>query len=401
MEPSTSDSLFVFKKQVVPQSLNDLVLILKDAEKEGLSIIPWGSGTHQRMGHPPRVSDINLVSKKLNRILEHAKEDLVVSVEAGLTLETLQGQLETSGQFFPFWAPHASKRTIGGLLATGAFNFFSGRFGELKDLVLGIQVCLSNGTLVQWGGKVVKNVSGYEMGKLYIGSMGTLGFLFSCTLRLSAIPEKRAFFETKVLDLSKGFSWLLNLFQSNVFFEGACLHVFQGKAFCFVWFSGNERIVSSQLNKVTDLLKDIPLGTWEEISFEGVEKKLAMSNEGICAFGFFPPANFPKLYSVMDDLAKETNSTIDLLFLYHGAFFAKWKKDFSLQKTSLLHLFHSLNNWVSKNGGWIAYESVPFSLWQDWPMWGAQRPEWNLSKKLKEIFDPKKILNPGRFVDKI
>ncbi|NES72750.1 MAG: FAD-binding oxidoreductase, partial [Okeania sp. SIO2D1] len=131
------------------------------------------------------VSQVDLVvsTQKLNRIVEHAVEDLTVSVEAGVKLADLQQRLRAAGQFLPLDPAYPETATLGGILATADAGSWRQRYGGVRDLVLGLSVVRADGEIAKAGGKVVKNVAGYDLMKLFVASYGTLGIISEVTLR--------------------------------------------------------------------------------------------------------------------------------------------------------------------------------------------------------------------------
>lgn len=142
-----------------------------------------------------RVKGINL--SVLSRILEHTPEDMTVTVEAGTTLASLQRSLATRGQWLPIDPPHPGHLTIADLLDTDANGPRRAGFGTIRDYVIGLRVALADGRLIRSGGKVVKNVAGYDLMKLFIGARGTLGVIVDATFKLLPLPETEAFVQAR------------------------------------------------------------------------------------------------------------------------------------------------------------------------------------------------------------
>jgi glycolate oxidase FAD binding subunit len=171
-----------------PRSAEELASKLRDAASQKLAVVPFGGGRAQGMGGVPARCDIELHTTKLDRVLEHSQADMVVSVEAGITLESLQAELAKADQFLPV-DPFASPgHTIGGLLATGWTGPLRMRFGSPRDFLIGIRVALPDGRLATGGGRVVKNVSGYDMMKLHYGALGSLGVIVAASFKVFPKP---------------------------------------------------------------------------------------------------------------------------------------------------------------------------------------------------------------------
>src|ERR1019366_4286120 len=165
-------------------SPDEIARVLKTASGAGLQVIPRGGATKMAWGNPPRGGDLIISTRRLSRIVEHAWGDMTATVEAGCTLQQLQQTLAEHGQRLaldPLWP---GKATIGGILATNDSGALRIRFGSLRDLIIGITLVLADGTLAKSGGKVVKNVAGYDLPKLATGSLGTLGIITQAIFRL-------------------------------------------------------------------------------------------------------------------------------------------------------------------------------------------------------------------------
>src|SRR5580704_16616836 len=172
-----------------PQNEAELAAALRVANAASLGVIPRGGGSKVAWGNPPVRADLILSTARLDKIIEHAWADLTVSVEAGCTFATLQNALAQHGQRIavdPLWPKHA---TVGGILSTNDSGTLRIRYGGLRDLIIGVTIALPDGTLASSGGKVVKNVAGYDLPKLVTGALGTLGVITRAVFRLHPLPH--------------------------------------------------------------------------------------------------------------------------------------------------------------------------------------------------------------------
>jgi glycolate oxidase FAD binding subunit len=174
---------------VFPGSAEEVARVVRVAGAAGVPVVPWGGGTHMHRGAPPRDGALVVALGRLGRILEHEPGDLTATAEAGITLDALQGALAARGQWVPLDPPGPAAATLGGILAVNAAGPRRHGYGPARDHVIGLRVVSAAGELVRAGGKVVKNVAGYDLVKLYIGSMGTLGIIVDATLKLRPRPE--------------------------------------------------------------------------------------------------------------------------------------------------------------------------------------------------------------------
>jgi len=176
-------------RQERPGTLAEAAEVLRRAEKEKARVVFLGGGTELSLGAPPAGVEVVLGTERLERVVEHAPLDQIVTVEAGVRLASLQESLARSGQMLALDAPWAARATLGGLVATNAFGPRRTRFGSIRDLIIGISIVRADGTEARGGGKVVKNVAGFDLPKLMVGSLGTLGLIATVTFRLHPLPE--------------------------------------------------------------------------------------------------------------------------------------------------------------------------------------------------------------------
>ncbi|RBQ14782.1 FAD-binding oxidoreductase [Spongiactinospora rosea] len=174
----------------LPESTEEIAAVLRAAAGHDLAVLPVGGGTKLHWGPPPERCDVLLDTCCLAAAPDHAAGDLVVRAQAGVTMEALAGLLAESGQELALDVPMAGA-TVGGTLATATAGPRRFRYGTARDLLIGITVVLADGTVARSGGRVVKNVAGYDLGKLFTGSYGTLGVIAEATFRLHPLPAQR------------------------------------------------------------------------------------------------------------------------------------------------------------------------------------------------------------------
>jgi glycolate oxidase FAD binding subunit len=160
------------------------------AEREGLVIVPAGLGAHLDVGGPPARVGVLLRLDRLARVVDHQAADMTVTVEAGCRLRVLEETLAARGQWLPLDPPRASETTVGGLIAANLSGPLRATQGTARDLLLGLRVVGGEGTLVSGGGRVVKNVAGYDVPKLHVGALGTLGVIVEATFKVRPRPAR-------------------------------------------------------------------------------------------------------------------------------------------------------------------------------------------------------------------
>ncbi|WP_084959503.1 FAD-binding oxidoreductase [Thermoactinospora rubra] len=181
----------------LPESVEEIAAVMRACAERDLAVVPVGGGTKLHWGRRPDRCDVLLDLCCLNEVVEHAAGDLVVRVQAGATMEALAATLAAKGQELALDVP-LEGATVGGTLATATAGPRSFRYGTPRDLLIGVTVVLADGTVARSGGKVVKNVAGYDLGKLFTGSYGTLGVIAEATFRLHPLPADRRWVSTSL-----------------------------------------------------------------------------------------------------------------------------------------------------------------------------------------------------------
>jgi glycolate oxidase FAD binding subunit len=177
---------------VSPGDAEQVAAVLKACAERRAAVILTGGGTCLDLGNRPRSADVLLSTRRLDRILEYNPADMTASVQAGVRLADLQAELAAHGQFLPLDPPFADRATVGGIVATAASGPRRTGYGTVRDLLIGIRMAHPDGQTTRAGGMVVKNVTGYDMGKLYTGSLGTLGAIVEANFKLLPLPSVEA-----------------------------------------------------------------------------------------------------------------------------------------------------------------------------------------------------------------
>ncbi|MDQ2873107.1 MAG: FAD-binding oxidoreductase, partial [Candidatus Eremiobacteraeota bacterium] len=175
-----------------PQAVAELADIVRSTAETRSALTPVGAGTQLDLGNPPTRGDAAIELGGLNRIVEYAPEDQVIVVEAGMRIADLQAHAAKAGQRLAIDPAGGQRMSVGGLLATNAYGPSALRYGTAKDLLLGIEIVRADGVVAHAGGKVVKNVAGFDLSKMMVGSLGTLGIITKASFRMHPMPESRA-----------------------------------------------------------------------------------------------------------------------------------------------------------------------------------------------------------------
>ena len=339
-----------------PRTADELASTLRRAAGEKLAVVPVGGGRAAAMGNSLARCDLELQTTKLDRVLEHSQADMVVSVEAGITLEALQEQLGKAGQFLPLDPFNSPGHTIGGLLATGWTGPLRLRFGSPRDFLIGIRVALPDGTLATGGGRVVKNVSGYDMMKLHYGALGSLGIIVAASFKVFPKP-----LHDVTLESAGGWDDAQRALSTPV--APSALELFSGGR-VLARYTGSrdaiERVVTELGWRRTDI------GVWEEHARSAPARwaRIAVPRDA--------------LRGVLEGLANWWASP--------GVGVAHWSSpdDAALE---------AVRRKAEEAGGALV-TLAPAGV----DAWGARPPTLEVMRRIKAAFDPNAVLNPGRFV---
>jgi glycolate oxidase FAD binding subunit len=400
---------------VLPASTHEIQEVLGYAAEGGLSVIPAGSGTKLGVGNPPEQVDLVLSTSRLDQVLEYEPADLTVTVEAGIRLATLQEGLAKHGQYLSLDPPYADRCTIGGMTATNASGPSRLRYGSTRDLVLGMRVVQSSGTVVKSGGKVVKNVAGYDLSKLYLGSFGTLGVIAEVSLKLQPLPELErtvllTFTETgEAINVASEIagSQLLPTFL-NLFVNGAPLT--EAPEPCLlIGLDGHPETVEWQIDAIKTMAQqNVNIGV--EV-YEGQQQELRAS---MCAFPedeSASPIVICRANLRMTDVEGFVNTVLDVNesaawrvramgLMGNGIVYVGFS-DFPDGDVPVQHVADtvaSLRDTTANVGGNLIVESAPTTLKGQIDVWGSVGRSFELMKAIKTKLDPIGLLNVGRFV---
>lgn len=396
LRPATpADAIDGVQPQMVaePGTAEDLAKALRWVHDTGLKVSPRGSGTKLGWGNPPAACDVVLSTARLNKVIEHAWADMTVIVEAGCRVADLQKTLAEHGQRLaldPLWPERA---TIGGILSTNDSGTLRARYGSLRDLIIGIAVVLPDGTIAKSGGKVVKNVAGYDLQKLFTGALGTLGVIVQAIFRLHPLPR-----ESRSLTFS-GPPEALNEFMTNIrgsklTFTGLQLRADSGRANLDIRFDGTAVGIQAQIDQVQQLAgrlaaADAAADVWT--SHQGIWDNSASAV--IAKFSVLP-TQFANLCSIVERSSAAQSLTWRIVGQGIGAGYLRLDGNEAKLRTALLLLREE----ISKTGGTLVALGCPLSVKRGVDVWGPIPDAHPIMIRIKQRFDPQGTLNPGRFL---
>jgi len=384
------------KLVVVPGNETELAEILRVSNDAGLAVVPCGGGTKLGWGNPPARADLILSTARLNRIVEHVWADLTVTVEAGCTIEKLQEVLARHGQRLaldPLWP---DKATIGGVLSTNDSGALRLRFGALRDLIIGVTLALPDGTLASSGGKVVKNVAGYDLPKLATGALGTLGVITRAVFRLHPLPRKTRTFAISVSDVEQT-QHFIHVVQDSKLAHTSLQSEFSGQAppISHILFEGTEAGLDAQEKQLRTLggsarVLEAPPSVWS--ARQEVWTLTDPENRVIAKISILP-ANLGQTMELLQRTAHANHLRWRALVYATGIGCLRLEA----LPEALRDTLQSLRRDLERQGGSLVAlhrsEKVPV-----FDVWGNAGDTLPLMKAIKHQLDPRNTLNPGRFV---
>jgi len=382
---------------ISPHNTDALATTLKLANEHNLTVMPCGSGSKLNWGGVRKNIQLVISTEKLNRIIEHAADDLTVTVEAGVKLASLQETLKEKGQFLPLDPTYSHDATLGGIVATADAGSWRQKYGGVRDMLLGISFIRADGEIAKAGGRVVKNVAGYDLMKLFINSYGTLGILSQLTFRVYPLPEAST---TILLTGEKNAIATAHqtLLQSSLTPTAADLlsaslinKLDLGKGIgLIVSFQSILASVQEQISTLETVAKKLNLNhslyqnTDELNLWQTLQKTITIpvTDTAItCKIGILPNAAVSFLDTLTENLGViHGNSGLGRLYLNNETQIKK------------------LRSQCEQNGGFLTILTAPIPVKQKIEPWGYQGNSLKIMQQLKQKFDPKNILNPNLFV---
>ena len=381
-----------------PESETQAAAMIHFAASHKIPVVPCGGGTSQGRCAPPAKGFLALSTKRLNKLIRHEPGDMVATVHAGMTVEEFQEAVLMGGQWLPIDArPDA---TIGGIVAANFYGPSAHGYGTLRDMILGMTVINGDGVIRKCGGKVVKNVTGYALDKLYIGSFGTLGLITEVTFKLRPYDLECYFANARVKSAADGLAALLAVAIKNIPLSVLQLNIFRNpfSPVLTIKATGTDselQRISAEVRAASqlDFKEDFHSKLWS-IKSDTDEHKSASTNDPRR-----DPAKTPTFRAILR-IGYRLSILRDALNVFHG------NEDLmilvGLNAALIYFLVLSdleaarISAAFEKLGVNFAWENV---VGVDIPhRWGKPRPEWAIMKQLKAALDPAGIMNPGRFV---
>jgi glycolate dehydrogenase FAD-binding subunit len=417
---------------VFAKSAQEITELLKFAATEKLAVIPCGTRTKLGIGMPPTRYDIALDLSRMNNVLAYEPRDLTLGVEPGMRFSTLATTLAGEKQFLPLNPPFMARATIGGILATDSVSPLRHSYGGPREFVLGLEFVTGDGAITKSGGRVVKNVSGYDLHKLLIGSLGTLAVITRANFKTFPMPPEQIVFVVAFDGAVAALEFCSLLGRSplgalqvdvispdttQIFAANADSEIaLPAKSWCVVVSAaGNTRVVerhrrelptiatkakASGMVALGDTVQSMKvaaalLGRVREFPALVQTTDAAMTIFRIAAL----PSTMPGIAQRLTALTAEHEMQAALVMRPHGLIYfailpvAENATAFGKLAKFANAIFHA----TEELGAKTRIEFAPTELKRALNVWGAARPDFELMRRVKKVFDPANVLSPGRF----
>jgi glycolate oxidase FAD binding subunit len=399
---------------VLPEQETEVARTLRFAQEAELAVVPWGHGVYQSVGRPPARYDLALDLSRLDRLVAHEPADMTATALAGIPLAVLQSRLATHAQFLPLDPPLGQASTLGGILATKASGPLRCRYGTARDLVLGVRVAQPDGTVTKAGASVVKNATGYDVTKLHLGAHGTLGVILEATVRVYPRPDvERGWWITaadglvlqevanqilashlvpdrlEYADASAARAWAAPGTGPALWVSiGGLRESVEGQA------ADLQRIVAGQGAALVDAATAST--AWMRASdFPWNHRE---SGDGapwiIWRGGVLPTESGTGLAAVRDAVPALSNMAAAAT-VAHGSLRGVFR---AASAETLIQAFGAARVALASRGGHLVVLDASATIREAIEPWGVTPEGLEVMRRMKRAFDPKSVLNPGRFV---
>jgi glycolate oxidase FAD binding subunit len=420
---------------VWPETIEQVAAVLQWAERQKLAIVPRGSGTKIGLGGMAKRLDITLSTSHLTQLSEYDAANFTITAGAGMRFSQVAQLTAAHGQMLPLQYP-CSAATLGGLIATNAYNPKRIRYGGVRDLLLGLRIALPSGEIAHFGGKVVKNVAGYDMCKLFLGSLGALGVIVEATFKLYALPERdetllavfpalrqgaAAVAQLMGTPLLPSQTLLLNPMAARAVAPQGTTRVAGTEALLLVNCEGMDEAVERQLADIAGVCHGHGASTLQTLSGEAqqlLRQRLEAATspppplsplEGQGAGGGVvvmrlgtPPS---RVHAVMESVAQMLNHAASEAMIIGdcGVGLVRLYVEYARPvvgalEEPLLRALRELPGLVVADGGYAVVENAPPDVKGQINVWGPPPSSIALLAALKRTFDPEGILSSGRFI---
>jgi glycolate oxidase FAD binding subunit len=393
---------------IQPHDYDDVATAVRALGRAGLALIPTGHPTHLDVGAPPQRYDAALTTRRLDRIVAHEAGDMTVTVQAGVTLGALATALAAARQWLPLDPARAGDMTVGGLIAADRSGPSRFGYGKVRDWLIGVKVVTADGELVKGGGRVVKNVAGYDLPKLFAGSFGTLGVIVEATFKVLPLPEQEAVFIWPAPALAEALTHAAAVRGSSVF--PVLIDALNEAAAETLGIDAGAGVVlacagsPAGLDEQERRLGALSGGAARRVADEqaiGLRRALSdfsqpAAEEALVARVSGLPTVLAALLPEIEAVA-QAGRTIAEIAAHAGSGVAWCQFLGAPGADALAELATGLRAAARDRGAWTVFEALPPALRGRIDPWGLA-PGLRLMAGVKRALDPGGMFSPGRFV---
>ena len=387
---------------IEPGTAEEVAACLRLCSEFEVAVVPAGAMTWLSCGNPLRRADVILSLRRLTRIVEYSPPDLTVTCEAGLSLLALNQYLSEQRLWLPLDPPHdpgSPAMTLGAVAACGSFGSLRLGYGTPRDHVIGLRLAHIDGAESKSGGRVVKNVAGYDLNKLYVGSYGTLAVLTELTFKLRPLPEEMTtvlITDTDFDRITEAADWIYtsaNLQPASLvltwqFLSGAPEYEL------FIRFADTEKTVADQVRVLHRQYERASVVESDEAIWQGLNRVAPRQSEGLPAITLRLNVPIANTAAAFEKALRIGEGTGAVAYLGVGVVRVRIQADDS----SAVEMITALRKVIHPFGGNLFIESAPVAVRARCHVWEGAEDVAVLMQGIKRNFDPLSLLNPGKFV---
>lgn len=406
-----------------PSTLDELSTALAEAHASGEAVVPWGGGTRMHVGNLPERYTVALDMTGLSGNVVHEPGDLTVFADGGVTIAELQKTLALSAQRLPFDVSEPGTATLGGSVASNAGGQMRSSLGGIRDWVIGMKVVLADGTVTKSGGRVVKNVQGYDLHRLHTGAFGTLGVIAEVALKVAPMPASMSTVAVWFGSVSEAGEYAMHVFNGPAQPDAMTLFAGRGAAAAMSSLTGS---TGNSNDGSTVLVLARVAGGSEAVSRMESDLTGAAGSMGAAGYELARGGDAEKLWQAAvaggKDGAKTAGATLSarstlkpreaVMYLDDVTrdlvaedFSGELQTGFGTVTVALQNptraALDALRERAARRGAQAMIERCPVDLKREVDVFGDSGDALNLMRSVKRRFDPQRVLNPGRFAGRI